>query len=66
MTSSRAFRNAKTAEEALDELKAQSGKQFDPAVVEAFLAVAKRLGDNLVPAAPRAREAPEAADQLIT
>lgn len=39
MTSSRAFRESISDEDAIDELKDQSGKQFDPKVVEAFLKI---------------------------
>ena len=65
MISSRAFRDAKTPEDALKELKDEAGKQFDPVVVEAFLAVAERLGDKLV-AAPRTGKALKAAEQPVT
>ena len=37
MTSARPYRNALTFEEAVDELKRHSGKQFDPDIVNAFL-----------------------------
>ena len=47
MTSPRTFRQAMTCQEALAEIKEGSGKQFDPAVVEAFLNVASRQGDQL-------------------
>lgn len=43
MTSDRAFRESKTDEHALNELKEQSGKQFDPKVITAFLKVFPRL-----------------------
>ncbi len=36
MTSNRPYREARTAEDAFDEILAQSGKQFDPSIVEAF------------------------------
>lgn len=39
MTSNRAFRKSKPDDEAIEELKEQSGKQFDPKVVEAFLKI---------------------------
>ncbi|MFH1563669.1 MAG: GAF domain-containing protein [Nitrospirota bacterium] len=39
MTSSRAFRESISDEEAIEELKEQSGKQFDPKVVDAFLKI---------------------------
>jgi HD-GYP domain-containing protein (c-di-GMP phosphodiesterase class II) len=41
MTSARPYRDALSQEEALDELKAGAGKQFDPALVEVFITVAK-------------------------
>jgi len=47
MTSRRAFRDEMTTEEAIEEIRASSGVQFDPAVVEAFVAVAGELGDKL-------------------
>lgn len=44
MTSARPYRTtALTKEEALEEIKKESGKQFDPKVVEVFLKVADRL-----------------------
>jgi len=48
MTSPRTFRGAKTVSEALAELRASSGSQFDPAVVEAMVAIAEKLGDALL------------------
>lgn len=48
MTSSRPWRQAISQAEALDELKRQSGKQFDPAVAEAFLALIGRHGDRFI------------------
>ena len=48
ITSPRSFRKARTMAEGLHELKAGAGTQFDPGVVEAFLAVAQRLGDKLM------------------
>ena len=48
MTSSRPWRQAIGQTEALDELKRQSGKQFDPAVIEAFLALIGRHGDRFI------------------
>ena len=47
MTSPRSFRQAMSVEEALAELRKGAGAQFDPDMVEAFLAAAQRLGDNL-------------------
>jgi len=48
MTSPRAFRDAKTVEETLAELRKQTASQFDPAVVDAMMAVAKQLGDKVL------------------
>jgi HD-GYP domain-containing protein (c-di-GMP phosphodiesterase class II) len=39
MTTKRPYRNAMTNREAIEELKSHAGKQFDPRVVRAFLAV---------------------------
>lgn len=47
MTSPRTFRSAKSISEALSELRKGVGVQFDPAVVEAFVNVAGRLGERL-------------------
>jgi diguanylate cyclase (GGDEF)-like protein len=41
MTSARPYRDALSQEEALEELKTGAGKQFDPALVEVFITVAK-------------------------
>lgn len=46
MTTKRAYAAAMTKEKAIEDLKRQSGKQFDPAVVRAFLKVLKRSKDN--------------------
>jgi len=43
MTTDRPYRSALTPEEALAELHAQAGRQFDPAVVAALVAVADEL-----------------------
>ena len=48
MVSPRTFRAAKSSQEALTQLQAAAGSQFDPAVVNAFLELAERLGDDLV------------------
>lgn len=54
MTSKRAYRDALAPEQAIGELKRCSGTQFDPAVVEAFLAVLeRRYGKKLVEEAIR-------------
>jgi HD-GYP domain-containing protein (c-di-GMP phosphodiesterase class II) len=38
MTSDRPYRSSLSNEDALEEIRACSGTQFDPAIVEAFLA----------------------------
>ena len=45
MITDRPFRSAKTHLEALRELEEQAGRQFDPALVEQFETVLKRLGE---------------------
>ena len=52
MTSPRSFRQAATVDEALAGLRDKAGRQFDPDVVAAFVAVAERLGDNLMANGP--------------
>lgn len=42
MTSERPHRSALSVQEAINELKKNSGKQFDPKIVEAFLKVLER------------------------
>ncbi|MBI1811856.1 MAG: HD domain-containing protein, partial [Nitrospirae bacterium] len=37
MTTDRPYRKARTADDAVDELKKHAGRQFDPLVVDAFL-----------------------------
>jgi putative nucleotidyltransferase with HDIG domain len=44
MTSNRPYRNSLGKTEAIKRLKEGSGKQFDPAVISAFLRIAKRKG----------------------
>jgi diguanylate cyclase (GGDEF)-like protein/putative nucleotidyltransferase with HDIG domain len=44
MTTDRPYRKAMTIDAAIEELKVNSGKQFDPAIVEAFLGLLKRNG----------------------
>jgi len=48
MTSPRSFRAAKSMQEALGELDAASGAQFDPIIVESMLSVARELGPKLM------------------
>ncbi len=58
MTSPRTFRSAKSIAEAIDELRRGSGTQFDPAVVEAFVTVAGKLGEDLLRVPPPTRREP--------
>jgi putative nucleotidyltransferase with HDIG domain len=53
MTAERPYRAPRPVREALQELVANSGTQFDPAVVQALLAVVARQGDGWVAAPPR-------------
>jgi HD-GYP domain-containing protein (c-di-GMP phosphodiesterase class II) len=57
MTAKRPYRAPRPVREALQELVANSGTQFDPAVVQALLAVVARHGENWV-AAPSRRQRP--------
>jgi len=56
MTHDRSYRKALSREEAIAELKRGAGTQFDPAVVEAFLALAERQGEELPAAAQAANK----------
>jgi len=56
MTHERSYRKALSREEAIAELKRGAGTQFDPAVVEAFLTLVKRPGEELPAAAQAASE----------
>ena len=47
MTSPRSFRGAKGVSESLAELESEAGSQFDPGIVNVFLAEARRLGKGL-------------------
>jgi diguanylate cyclase (GGDEF)-like protein len=47
MTSRRPYREAMTHEEAMEEIRANSGTQFDPRVVEAFVGMMERNPDGL-------------------
>jgi HD-GYP domain-containing protein (c-di-GMP phosphodiesterase class II) len=60
MTSPRAFRDARTFSQALEEIRAGAGNQFDPVVVEAFTAMAGRMGEALLklPAEDEAKHSP--------
>jgi HD-GYP domain-containing protein (c-di-GMP phosphodiesterase class II) len=53
MTADRPYRAPRPVREALQELVANSGTQFDPAVVQALLAVVSHHGEGWVAAPPR-------------
>jgi len=61
MTSPRTFRSAKPCAEAVTELEIAAGTQFDPSVVDAFIAMARRLGDKLMDLSDEAAEEAHAA-----
>ena len=42
LTSERPYKRAWSVDEALEEIKRQSGRQFDPRVVDAFLKIVDR------------------------
>jgi diguanylate cyclase (GGDEF)-like protein len=48
MTSPRAFRAPRGVAEAVGEIRAGAGTQFDPAVVQAFMNIADRLGPKII------------------
>ena len=54
ITSPRAFRGARTLDQAVEEIRQGSGTHFDPAVVDAFVSLAEREKETLldVPEAP--------------
>ncbi|HUZ55232.1 MAG TPA: HD-GYP domain-containing protein [Streptosporangiaceae bacterium] len=57
MTSTRAYRKATRISEAIDELRRGAGTQFDPKIVDAFIAALDREGWQLQePAQPRSHE----------
>jgi HD-GYP domain-containing protein (c-di-GMP phosphodiesterase class II) len=66
MTHERAYRKALGREEALAELKRGAGTQFDPAVVEAFLAWAAKEGEELASYGQAASEDEEPATVATT
>lgn len=47
MTSDRAYRKARSSEEAIAELRSQSGKQFDPQIIDAAVRVIERMAEPL-------------------
>ena len=55
MTSDRPYRRALSAAEALDELRAQAGRQFDPRIVEAFARILPAIAGQLEPPPTRSR-----------
>src|SRR5207302_2030547 len=57
MTADRPYRAARPVREALQELVGSSGSQFDPAVVQALLAVVSAQGEGWVAAPPRRTKA---------
>jgi HD-GYP domain-containing protein (c-di-GMP phosphodiesterase class II) len=64
MTSTRSYREARRIDEAVEELRRGSGTQFDPALVDAFVAALRRDGWTLPepPSAPLHRELVTAQD----
>jgi hypothetical protein len=64
MTSTRSYRQARGISEAVEELRKGSGTQFDPALVDAFVAALRREGWELPapPPAPRAVDVVTAQD----
>jgi polar amino acid transport system substrate-binding protein len=57
MTAERPYRAPRPVREALQELVGNSGTQFDPAVVQALLAVVSHYGEGWVAAPPRRQRA---------
>ena len=53
MTSDRPYRRALSAAEALEELRAQAGRQFDPRIVEAFARILPAIAGQLEPSSTR-------------
>jgi len=48
MTSPRSYQRTRSFDEAIEELKAQAGKQFDPSVVAALASLADQVGPSLL------------------
>ncbi len=63
MTTDRPYRKAMPIEAAIEELKRNSGSQFDPAVVEAFLKMLARHGAQPLRRAAHASSEPVTAEQ---
>lgn len=47
LTTDRTYRDAMSLTDALGELRREAGTQFDPAVVDAMIAVAERMGESI-------------------
>ena len=65
MTSTRAYRDARAPEVALEEVERESGIQFSPACAEAFLAIPDEIFTSLQAQRPEAiKELPERVQTL--
>jgi hypothetical protein len=62
ITSTRSYRSARTLEQGVDELRRGSGTQFDPVLVDAFIAALSREGWQL----PRSPDAPPEGELIAT
>jgi HD-GYP domain-containing protein (c-di-GMP phosphodiesterase class II) len=47
MTEDRVYRNAMTKEDAIAEIKRNSGEQFDPVIVESFMKVVRQIDQTI-------------------
>jgi len=57
MTSNRSYRGARSVDDAIADLRKWSGTQFDPALVDAFVAALRREGwDQPLSAAPQSAD----------